>query len=397
MPNSMNIIKAGSLSLLALACITACGPQQTQQTETPAATQAAAVTVSSELWGKADNQDIYRFTLKNANGMQIQLINWGAYITSIMVPDRNGKFEDVVVGYDDFSGYHTDNGYMGPIVGRFGNRIDHGQFTIDGQKYQLTINDGENQLHGGMKGLHHHVWQAKQVENGVQLHYLSKDGEEGYPGNLDITVTYTLNNNNEMMISYEATTDKKTPVNLTSHVFYNLSGDMKSSIEGFELTIPADTITPVNSGLIPTGEFMPVEGTPFDFRTAKAIGKDIRVADEQLKKGGGTDKEFGGYDHNWVFSDWDGSMKHQVHVYDPVSGRTLDISTEEPGIQFYAGNFMDGTMKGKGGKPIPHRYVMALEPQHFPDSPNQPNFPNTILKPGETYKTASIYKFGVEK
>lgn len=402
MPNTIQLVKLGSLSLLALACLSACGAKETQQAQsTPAIVQAqSGISVSKALWGQAEGQNIYLFTIKNAQGMTVQVMNWGATAKSIWVPDRNGKLEDILIGYDSWDEYHSDCCYSGPIVGRYGNRIGQGKFTIDGIEYNVTRNNGGpnndvNQLHGGLKGLHKRVWQAERVENGVALTYRSADGEEGYPGNLTIKVTYTLTNDNEMQISYQATTDKKTPVNLTSHTYFNLSGDMKRDIEGHILTIKSEQITPVDSLLIPTGEFMDVAETPFDFRLPTAIGARIRLADPQLKLGGGVDTEFGGYDHNWVFSDYDGSLKHQVRLYEPESGRYMDILTEEPGIQFYAGNFMDGTLKGKSGKLVKHRYGLALEPQHFPDGPNQPNFPNTLLGPGEVYETTSIYKFGV--
>ena len=403
MSQTMNTLKIGSLSLLALACAVACNPSQTSTTESaPVASQSiAGINVHSELWGQAEGQNIYLYTLKNAQGMTVKVTNWGAYVQSILVADRSGKFEDVAIGYDSWDEYHNDCCYSGPIVGRFGNRIAKGQFTIDGEDYQVTRNNGGpnkdiNQLHGGPEGLHKRVWQSKQVENGVEMSYLSVDGEEGYPGNLNIKVTYSLSNANELQIAYEATTDKKTPVNLTSHVYFNLSGNMKRDIEDHLLTINADAITPVDDLLIPTGEFMDVTGTPFDFRIPTAIGARIRVADPQLKLGGGQDKEFGGYDHNWVLSDYDGSLKKQLSLYDPESGRNMDILTQEPGMQFYSGNFMDGILKGKNGKLVSHRMGLALEPQHFPDSPNQANFPNTLLSPGEVYKTTSVYQFSVK-
>ena len=359
----------------------------------------ATISVSSEKWGEADGNEIRLYTLKNDKGMVVTAMNWGAYVQSVIVPDRDGSFEDVVIGYDTWDEYYNDCCYSGPVVGRFGNRIAEGKFTIDGIEYNVTRNNGGpnndiNHLHGGLRGLHKRAWDAKQIENGVEMTYVSVDGEEGYPGNLKIVVAYTLNNDNELNITYQAISDKKTPVNLTWHAYFNLSGNMKRDIEGQTLLIKADKTTPVDDLLIPTGELSSVEGTPFDFRSAMAIGSRIRVKDEQLKKGGGVDNEFGGYDHNWVFTESNGSLVHQVTMHDPISGRTMEILTKEPALQFYAGNFMDGTVKGKAGNIVKHRYGIALETQNYPDAPNQPNFPNSILAPGETYSTTSVYRFG---
>ncbi|WP_202802018.1 aldose epimerase family protein [Catenovulum agarivorans] len=361
----------------------------------------SSTTVSQDVWGQADGENAYLYTLTNEQGMQVKLSNWGAYVQSIKVPNRNNLVEDVVVGYDSWDEYYKDCCYAGPIVGRFGNRLNKGQFTIDSKTYQVTRNDGGankniNQLHGGLKGLHKRMWQSKVITGGVELSYLSVDGEEGYPGNLHIKVRYTLDSQNNFKVSYTATTDKKTPVNLTSHIYFNLTGNMADDIENHVLQISADTFTPVDDLLIPTGKLQPVIGTPFDFTTAKKIGQHIRTQDAQLKKGGGVDTEFGGYDHNWVFSDHDGLMKKQASLYDPSSGRYMEIFTQEPALQFYSGNFMDGTVKGKNAQLIQHRYGLALETQHYPDSPNHANFPNTILAPGETYQTETIYKFSVK-
>jgi aldose 1-epimerase len=361
----------------------------------------SSIQVSTERWGDAEGQAIFLYTLKNSAGMTVKLSNWGAYVQAIIVPNMQGKFEDVLIGYDSWPEYYNDCCYSGPVVGRFGNRIAQAAFTIDGMRYQLTKNDGGpnkdiNQLHGGKLGLHKRIWQAKLLADGVELSYLSVDGEEGYPGNLNITVTYTLTPQNELKVDYHATTDRTTPINLTLHSYFNLSGTAQHNIENHILQIKAHSITPVDDLLIPTGDLMPVANTPFDFNQPTAIGKHIRTVNPQLKKGGGVDHEFGGYDHNWVFSEYDGSLKNQVSLYDPQSGRLLEIFTQEPAIQFYSGNFMDGSVSGKRGKVVNHRNGLALEPQHFPDSPNQASFPSTLLKPGEVYQTQSVYRFSVK-
>ncbi len=351
------------------------------------------LTVSKEPFGTVEGKQINLYTLKNANGMVVKIMNYGAIVQSILVPDREGKFEDVVLGFDQLEGYVKDHSYFGAIVGRYGNRIARGKFTLDGVEYTLATNNGENHLHGGNKGFDKVVWKAKAVKSadavGVELHYLSKDGEEGYPGNLNVKVTYTLNNKNELKIEYRATTDKPTPVNLTNHSYFNLSGNCKRDILGHRLWINADYFTPVDDGLIPTGEIWSVKGTPMDFTKPTAIGKRINDDYEQLKFGHG-------YDHNWVLNEVDGSLKLQVSLYDPGSGRLMEIFTEEPGLQFYSGNFLDGSIIGKGGVAYQYRYGLCLEPQHFPDSPNHPDFPNTILRPGETYHTVSVYRFFVK-
>ncbi|MGL1957137.1 MAG: galactose mutarotase [Colwellia sp.] len=357
--------------------------------------------VSVEKWGKAEGETAYLYTLKNDNGVVVKVSNWGAYIQSIIVPDRDGNFEDVVIGYDTWQEYYDDCCYSGPVVGRFANRIAKGKFSIDGVDYQLTTNDGGengdvNQLHGGEKGLHKRFWDSRLVKNGVELTYVSPDGEEGYPGTLTIKVSYTLSQDNELKLEYQATTDKTTYVNLTSHVYLNLSGERKRNIEQHELLIKAKQFTPVDTLLIPTGELRNVANTPFDFTVLKPVGKDIRTANEQLKMGGGVDQEFGGYDHNWVFTDSDGSLKEQAALYEPISGRYMDILTQEPALQFYTGNFMDSTVKGKNNKIIKHRDGLALETQNFPDAPNQPTFPSTLLTPDNTFHSITVYKFGVK-
>ena len=350
--------------------------------------------IKKDAFGKTGNGlqvDIY--TLTNANGIQVRITNYGALVQSLIVPDRDGKYEDVVLGYDILEDYLKDSPYFGAIVGRYGNRIAKGKFTLDGVEYTLATNNGANHLHGGLTGFDKVVWDAKPVkkenEVGVELAYLSKDGEEGYPGNLQSTVVYTLNNANELKIEYTSSTDKATPVNLTHHGYFNLSGNCKTDILSHEIWINADYFTPVDEGLIPTGELRSVKGTPMNLTVPAVIGAGINEDDRQLKYGLG-------YDHNWVLNDVDGTMKLQASLYEPVSGRLMEVYTVEPGLQFYSGNFLDGSNVGKGRKEYKHRYGLCLETQHYPDSPNKPEFPSTVLRPGETYHTKTIYRFTVK-
>jgi aldose 1-epimerase len=334
------------------------------------------------------------FTLTNIHGIEVRVTNYGGIITSLKTPDRSGRFDDIVLGYASLSGYLHDSPYFGAIVGRYGNRIARGRFTLDGITYRLAVNNGPNSLHGGLRGFDKVVWNAKPFRNdegvGVALDYTSEDREEGYPGTLRATVTYTLTDDNRLIVDYQATTDKPTPVNLTQHSYWNLAGDGTRDILGHELTINADSMTPVDSTLIPTGEISPVSGTPFDFRTPMLIGARIdQRQNTQIRYGGG-------YDHNFVLNRGaaDGLI-HAAHVADPTSGRTLDIFTTEPGIQFYSGNFLNGSITGKAGHIYRYRYGLALETQHYPDSPNHPNFPSTILRPGQQYRTRTIFAFGI--
>jgi len=330
------------------------------------------------------------YTLSNTKGMNVKITNYGGIVTSILVPDRDGEFKDVVLGYDNLKGYLEKNPYFGAIIGRYGNRIGKGVFRIKDTDYTLARNNGENHLHGGVKGFDKVVWQAKEIieDNnvGLELHYISKDGEEGYPGNLDMTVLYSLTNSNDLIISYEAITDKETVVNMTNHSYFNLAGAGSGDILEHELEIDADRFTPVDKGLIPTGELRDVQNTPMDFREATAIGARIDEKEEQLNLGPG-------YDHNWVLNGYDGSMRLAAKVIEPKSGRIMEVHTTEPGLQFYSGNFLDGTIHGKGGKLYEHRYGFCLETQHFPDSPNKPDFPSVFLKPGKKYSTQTIYRF----
>ncbi|HXW04071.1 MAG TPA: aldose epimerase family protein [Vicinamibacterales bacterium] len=332
------------------------------------------------------------YTLTNAAGVEIRAITLGGIITHLRVPDRSGQFADVVLGFDQLDGYMKDHPYFGAIVGRYGNRIAGGRFTLDGRTYTLATNNGPNHLHGGNKGFDKVLWTAAPATAGagVVFRRLSPDGEEGYPGNLDVTITYTLNDTNELVVEYHATTDKPTPVNLTQHSYFNLSGQPGTDILDHELTIDADRYTPVDASLIPTGELAPVSGTPFDFRKPAAVGARIDQPHPQLKNGLG-------YDHNFVLNRKGPGLQRAARVVHQGSGRTLEIHTTEPGVQFYSGNFLDGTLAGKGGQAYKHRAGLCLETQHFPDSPNQPSFPSTILRPGDEYRTRTVFRFGVAR
>jgi len=349
-------------------------------------------TIQKQSFGKtAAGEEIELYSLSNKGGMGASVTNFGATLVTLKVPDKNGKSADVVLGYDDLDGYVNDKAYFGATVGRYANRIAGGKFSLGSHTCSLPQNNGNNTLHGGLTGFNKHVWKAREVNSAkgaaVEFSYLSKDGEEGYPGNLSVTVVYTLTNKNELKIDYSATTDKKTVVNLTNHTYFNLAGQGNGDILKHELMINADTFTPVDSGLIPTGELKKVEGTPFDFRKATAIGARVDANDEQIKLGGG-------YDHNFVLNRKAATgLSLAARVSDPASGRTMEVWTTEPGVQFYTGNFLDGSFKGKGGGAYQKRTAFCLETQHFPDSPNHPSFPTTLLKPGEKYHTATVYKF----
>lgn len=333
------------------------------------------------------------YSLKNSGGTEVRISNYGATITSIKIPDRNGKLADVALGYDRVEDYinAVDRPYFGSTVGRYANRIAGGKFVLDGKEYELATNDGKHHLHGGIIGFDKVVWNARPLQDGLELGYLAKDGEEGYPGNLQVDVVYTLSDAGELRIEYYATTDKATPVNLTNHTYFNLAGEGSGSINGHELMINSAAFTPVDSGLIPTGEIRPVEGTPFDFRQPKTIGLELELEhdDRQLVYGHG-------YDHNWVLNKGDAGLSLAATLYDPGSGRFMEVFTTEPAIQFYGGNFLDGRLAGKSGRPYERRSGLCLETQHAPDSPNQPGFPSTILRPGMQYRTTTIYKFGVQ-
>jgi aldose 1-epimerase len=332
------------------------------------------------------------YTLSNAHNARVRITNYGAIVQSLYVPDRNDQLEDIVLGYDTLEEYLKDTSFFGAIVGRFGNRIAGGKFSLNGEDYQLSQNEGNNHLHGGTNGFFRKVWEAEKVHSdlgpALQLTYLSPDMEEGYPGNLTITVIYTLTDNNELRIDYTATTDKRTIINPTHHSYFNLSGDFNIPILDHELTIDADTYTPIDADFIPTGELKPVADTPMDFRNAIQIGTRINDEYDQLKFAGG-------YDHNWVLNNFDGTVRKVAELFDPGSGRTMEVYTDQPGLQFYSGNFLDGTIIGKGGILYRHRTGLCLETQFFPNSPNEESFPSVVLNPGETYRQTTIYRFTV--
>ncbi|PKL83489.1 MAG: galactose-1-epimerase [Ignavibacteriae bacterium HGW-Ignavibacteriae-3] len=351
--------------------------------------------VEKKLFGKlAGGEEVYEYKLKNSAGAEVKIINYGATVVSLMMPDRNGKIEDVVLGYDSLEGYVNDKSYFGSIVGRYGNRIDKGKFKLDGKEYHLTLNDGENHLHGGTLGFNKALWNvdsATSSDNGssITMSYLSKDGEEGYPGNVKLTVVYELNNDNELSINYTGTTDKPTILNPTHHSYFNLTGDPNNTILDHELMIDSDNITPVKKGLIPTGKFSTVENTPMDFSRGVRIGEFINADYAQIKLGFG-------YDHNWVLNKHQGLQSKVATVYEPKSGRVLEVFTDQPGMQFYSGNFLDGTVKGKNGVVYKHRTGFCLEAQNYPDSPNHSNFPSARLEPGQTYRQTTVYRFAVK-
>ena len=338
-------------------------------------------------FGNVDGKEAFLYTLTNAKGTQVKITNYGGIITSWVSPDKAGKNSSIVLGFDSLSGYLAKPPYFGALVGRYGNRIAKGKFKIDSAEYTLVTNNGVNALHGGTKGFDKQVWDATITNDSVpslSISYLSKDAEEGYPGNLQTNVVYTLTDDDELRIEYQATTDKPTVVNLTNHSYFNLTGDVSNTILDHTLQIDADNYTPVDTTLIPLGEIRPVKGTPFDFTTSKKIGLHI-------------DSVPGGYDHNFVLNKKDSSLAKVATVKDDKSGRTLEVFTMEPGLQFYTGNFLDGSIKTSDGKPVNKHAALCLETQHFPNSPNQPNFPSTVLRPGQQYHTVTVYKLSVNK
>ena len=352
------------------------------------------VTIEKSPYGiTAEGIDVDKYKLSNRQGMEISIINYGGIITSWTAKDKNGVYKDIVLGYNELSEYEKETPYFGAIIGRYGNRIAKGKFSIDGKEYTLAVNNGENHLHGGMKGFDKVVWDAetRSTDSSVSviLTYLSKDMEEGYPGNLEVEVIYTLNNEDELSVTYKATTDKTTVINLTQHSYFNLSANFSNTILNHELIINSDAFLPVDNTLIPTGEFRDVTNTPFDFRTPKIIGQQINEEDLQLKNGFG-------YDHCWVLNEQDKGVRFVASAFEPQSRRYLEVFSDEPGIQFYSGNFLDGTLPSKNNGSYEFRSGFCLETQHFPDSPNHKNFPSVILRPEEEYNSQTIFKLSVK-
>jgi aldose 1-epimerase len=372
-----------------------CKKPEPEHSAAPAATQGAETrhaSVARAPFGKLpDGTAVELFTLTNAGGMEVRVTNYGGIITAIRTPDRNGKPGDVTLGYDSLDGYLKSTPYFGAIVGRYANRIGKAQFTLDGHTYKLAANDGPNTLHGGLKGFDKAVWQAepfeKEGEAGIVFTHSSPAGEEGFPGTLSMRVTYTLTDHNDLAFDYYATTDQPTVLNLTQHAYLNLAGEGSGDVLGHELTINADRYTPVDATLIPTGELASVAGTPLDFRTRTAIGARIDADHPQIKLGHG-------YDHNFVLNKQDAELALAARVEEPTSGRLLEVHTTEPGMQFYSANWLDGTISGKAGRPYNRRGAFCLETQHFPDSPNKPTFPTTVLRPGEEFRSKTVYTFG---
>ncbi len=355
----------------------------------------AGIRMNKEPFGKtAEGKQVDLYTFANAKGMKVRIMTFGGIIVSIEVPDKEGKIADVSLGFDSLDGYLQKHPYFGALVGRYGNRIAKGKFTLDGKEYTLAVNNDVNALHGGLVGFDKKVWDAKEIDvegtPALELTYVSQDGEEGYPGNLQCKIVYSLSQDNELSIEYFAETDKATPLNLTNHAYFNLAGQGNGTILDHVMMLNADKFTPVDKTLIPTGELRPVAGTPMDFTTPARIGDRIDATDEQIQFGGG-------YDHNWVLNNQSGKLELGGRVVEPTSGRVMEFFTTQPGVQFYTGNFLDGSVIGKGGNAYQRRFGFCLETQHYPDSPNHPEFPTCILKPGEQYHQKTVYKFSTQK
>jgi len=377
----------GLMALGALTLLNACASKKTTNTQT--------MTIDKQAYGQLpDGRPVDLYTLRNEAGMTARITTYGGILVGLTAPDKDGQFADVTLGFDSLATYRKNNPFFGALVGRYGNRIAKGKFTLDGQAYTLATNNMGNHLHGGKVGFDKVLWTATPVESdepALKLTYTAKDGEEGYPGNLAVTVTYTLQKNNALRIDYEATTDKPTVVNLTNHTYFNLTGGAKRDILDHVVSIKADRFVPVDKTLIPTGQLQAVAGTPFDFTRPTRVGDRIDdPADTQIKYGLG-------YDHCWVFADSSQGLKSVATVFEPTTGRVLDVQTTEPAVQFYTGNFLDGSVTGREGNPYKKRYGLCLETEHYPDSPNQPAFPTTTLRPGQTYKTTTIYQFSTRK
>jgi aldose 1-epimerase len=370
---------------LSAICLVACAM--------PTTGSAAGGQIGKKPFGKLpDGTAVDLYTLVNRHGMEVKISNYGGIVVSISVPDKNGQFADVTLGYDNLEGYLKETPYFGALVGRYGNRIANAKFALNGKEYKLAANNGLNSLHGGLKGFDKVIWEGKSLATAegpaLELTYFSKDGEEGFPGKLSVTTVYTLTDDNGLKIEYTATTDKDTVVNLTHHSYFNLAG--KGDVLNYEVMINADKFTPTDKNLIPTGELRPVKGTPFDFRKPTAIGARINQDDEQLKTAGG-------YDQNWVIDKPAGKLGLMARVHEPATGRVLEVLSTEPGMQFYTGNFLNGKITGKGGWVYTARSAFCMEPQHYPDSPNHPEFPSVVLKPGREYHNTIIYRFSVKK
>ncbi len=371
--------KGITILMLASAVVVLCGFQRRQRP------------VKVEPFGQVDGRQVELYTLTNRHGVEAKITNYGAIIVALKVPDRAGRFDDVVLGFDNLEGYLKESSfYVGSVIGRYANRIAKGRFVLNGKEYKLAVNNGENSLHGGLKGLDKVVWKARPLRtrggSALELTYLSKDGEEGYPGNLSVRVVYTLTDGNELKINYTATTDKDTIINLTNHAYFNLAGQGNGDILKHKLVINADRFTPADEKSIPTGELRSVTGTPFDFRRAMAIGARIEGEDEQLKFGRG-------YDHTFVINGRAGMLRLAATASEPTTGRVMEVWTTEPGMQLYTGNYLESTMVGKGGKAYGQRHGFCLETQHFPDSPNKPHFPSTVLRKGDQFTSTTVYKF----
>ena len=382
------------IAFLGVSLIISCQPDKKKENQQE--TTKSIFSINENQFGVTpDGEAVTQFVFANSNGLEVKIINYGGIVTHLNVPDKNGKIEDVVLGYDKLEDYIKATPYFGAIVGRYGNRIAKGKFSLNGEEYTLAINNNENHLHGGLVGFDKVVWDAETFENehgvGLKLHYISKDMEEGYPGNLDIEVVYTIKETNEIEIDYSATTDKATVLNVTQHSYFNLTGNVKRDILDHEVTINADHIIPVDPGLIPTGEMLAVTGTPFDFTQSNIVGERIDQDHEQIKLGGG-------YDHCWVLNkSAEGALAWDIKLTDPTSGRIFELATTEPGVQFYTGNFLDGTLTGKNGVMYNKRFGLCFEPEHYPDSPNQPQFPSVVLNPGEEYRTTTVWRFSISE
>ena len=380
------------LGILITGVFASCSGNSTNQKETSDSTKTTTSIMKTGIqqadWGESDGKKVYLYTLTNKNGSQVKISNYGGTITSWVTADNKGNKSSIVLGFGELKGYLAHPPYFGATVGRYGNRIANAKFTLDGKTYKLAANNGKNSLHGGLKGFDKVVWDAAPLADNtpaLTLNYLSKDGEEGYPGNLKVSVKFSFSDDDELKIEYNAETDKATPINLTNHTYWNLTGDVSNTILNQTITIDADRYTPVDTSLIPTGELKPVKGTPFDFTSPHKIGE--RIAQLPGKPGG--------YDHNFVLNKKGTNLDKVATVTDSMSGRQLEVYTTQPGLQFYSGNFLNGSIKADNGKSIQQHAALCLETQHFPDSPNQPSFPSTILKPGEKYHTETMYKVSI--